>query len=131
MHTFQCRFEDRAERQERVEAGRLSQVFACAKLDGVSFVVPRIRGTENDRGHVAALPALPQRLENFAPRLFWKVEVNDNEVGTPCWFRVQGQDEIDCRLAVKDDRQFASYAVLFEGFPDEGRVRGVVFDEQN
>ena len=74
-------FENRAETEELIQSRRLPDISAGAEPDSVGSISMSIRGAKDQNGYLAARLALTHAPQDFATRLFGKIEVKDNKIG--------------------------------------------------
>jgi hypothetical protein len=80
---------------------------------------------------VFALLALPHCLENLAPGQPGKVQVENDQVGTPVRLAVEIRDEVGRCAAVADNRQFPVDAMLLQRLADQPDIALVILDQKN
>jgi len=126
------RLEDRSQAHEFRQRGRFAEVLAGAQPHGVGLVLVRIGRAENHDRRLVTAYAVTNTFEHFATGFLWQIQVDDREAGARARLSiVESPDKLNRLLAVREHQKTSVYAVLFEGAPDQSRIGGVIFNQEN
>jgi hypothetical protein len=124
--------QDSPDLHEFLEIGRFSEVTLNAQTGGLRLIARGVGGTGYDDGDGGEPLALTNGGQNLDPLILRQIQVEDNQVRYgDVGIRSFAPDKGKSLSPIVEDGQVESDLSLFERFPEEIDIPGIVFHQEN